>query len=119
MHRIALYARVSTDEQTAAPQLDALREYAARRGWEPSEYVDEGVSGARASRPALDRLQADARRRSFDAVACVKLDRLARSVRAPPLSVPPPVMLPPTRVVLAGMVSVMTRLVASPGPVLP
>ena len=44
------------------------------------EYLDEGISGAKDRRPALDRLVADARRRAFDVVACVKLDRLARSV---------------------------------------
>jgi DNA invertase Pin-like site-specific DNA recombinase len=82
MPRLALYARVSTTEQTPAPQLDALRAYAAARGLElAAEYVDEGVSGARDRRPALDRLLADARRRRFDVLAVVKLDRLARSVR--------------------------------------
>jgi DNA invertase Pin-like site-specific DNA recombinase len=44
------------------------------------KYVDHGVSGAKTRRPALDRLVADARLRRFDAVAVVKLDRLARSV---------------------------------------
>lgn len=79
--RAALYARVSTSEQDVSPQLDVLREYAQRRGLDVSEeYVDQGVSGGRARRPALDRLVADARRRRFDVVACVKLDRLARSV---------------------------------------
>jgi len=43
--------------------------------------VDHGVSGAKDRRPALNRLLADARRRRFDALACTKLDRLARSVR--------------------------------------
>jgi len=81
MPRVALYARVSTTEQHPTVQLDPLRSYAAARGFEvASEYVDHGISGAKARRPALDRLLADARRRRFDAVACVKLDRLARSV---------------------------------------
>jgi len=80
MARLALYARVSTADQTVDPQLDALRAYAARRGADAVEYVDEGVSGAKDRRPALDRLLADARRRRFEAVAVVKLDRLARSV---------------------------------------
>ncbi len=45
------------------------------------EFCDEGVSGAKDRRPALYQMLAKARRREFDAVACVRLDRLARSVR--------------------------------------
>jgi DNA invertase Pin-like site-specific DNA recombinase len=79
---IAVYARVSTSEQTVEPQLFALRAYASARGFEVvEEYADAGVSGARDRRPALDRLVADARRRRFDVLAVTKLDRLARSVR--------------------------------------
>ena len=60
---------------------DALREYAGTRGLKiAGEYVDHGVSGAKVRRPGLDRMMADAGRRRFDVVACVKLDRLARSV---------------------------------------
>jgi DNA invertase Pin-like site-specific DNA recombinase len=79
--RAALYARVSTQEQHVEPQLHALRAYAEARGLEiAAEYVDQGVSGAKERRPALDRLLADAKRRHFDVLACTKLDRLARSV---------------------------------------
>ena len=79
MPRIALYARVSTTDQTLEPQLHALREYTHSRGLEAAEYLDHGVSGAKDRRPALDRLLADAKRRRFDIVAVTKLDRLARS----------------------------------------
>ena len=80
MRPIALYARVSTDDQHPEAQLHALRSYAKARGLPVvDEYVDHGVSGAKTRRPALDRLMADARRRRFDAIAVVKLDRLARS----------------------------------------
>ena len=79
--RVALYARVSTDEQTVAPQLDALREYARARGLEVvDEYADQGVSGSKDRRLALDEMMAKAKRRNFDAVAVVKLDRLGRSL---------------------------------------
>ena len=44
-----------------------------------SEYVDQGVSGARERRPGLDALLQAARRRQVDVVVCTKLDRLARS----------------------------------------
>ena len=79
--RTALYARVSTTDQTCEMQLRELREYAARREWEiADEYVDTGWSGAKASRPELDRLMQDARLRRFDAVLVWKLDRWGRSV---------------------------------------
>jgi DNA invertase Pin-like site-specific DNA recombinase len=63
-------------------QLSELREYASRRGWAiANEYVDRGISGAKESRPALNRLMADAHRRKFDAVLVWKLDRFARSLK--------------------------------------
>ncbi len=79
--KVAIYARVSTNDQNCDLQLRELREYAARRGWENSgEYVDNGWSGAKANRPALDRLLADAHLRRFDAVLVWKLDRFGRSL---------------------------------------
>jgi DNA invertase Pin-like site-specific DNA recombinase len=45
------------------------------------EYVDEGVSGAKESRPELNRLMADAHRRKFEAVLCWKIDRFGRSLK--------------------------------------
>ena len=81
--RVALYARVSTTNgQSPEMQLAELREYASRRGFRVvGEYVDEGVSGSKESRPELNRLMADAHRRKFDAVLCWKIDRFGRSLR--------------------------------------
>jgi putative DNA-invertase from lambdoid prophage Rac len=80
--RAGLYARVSTSDQDCGMQLRELREYALRRGWPVAgEYVDTGWSGAKASRPQLDRLMQDASKRSFDAVLVYKLVRFGRSVR--------------------------------------
>src|ERR1035441_1060670 len=81
--RAGLYARVSTlNGQHPEMQLAELREYAGRRGWEATgEYVDEGVSGARERRPALDRLWVDCRKRRVDAVVVYRYDRFARSLR--------------------------------------
>ena len=79
--RVALYARCSTSDQSVDLQLDGLRDYAKARGFTVvEEYLDEAVSGAKARRPALDRLLADAHRRRFDAVVVWKLDRLGRSL---------------------------------------
>lgn len=79
--RAAVYARVSTIEQTAENQLAELRRFAALRGWSAHEYVDEGVSGAKDRRPALDELLRDAHRRCFDVLVRWRLDRLGRSLR--------------------------------------
>ncbi len=78
--RVAIYARVSTTDQTLDPQLDVLRRHANARVWEHSEFTDHGQSGRKSSRPGLDALLAAARRREIDAVAVVKLDRLGRSL---------------------------------------
>ena len=76
--RVAVYARVSTADQNCEMQLRELREYSERRAWAVyAEYVDTGWSGAKASRPELDRLMRDARQRRFDAVLVWKLDRWA------------------------------------------
>ena len=82
--RVALYGRVSTLDkgQDVNLQLNELREYSERRGWKISgEYMDNGVSGAKESRPELNRLMADAKKRRFDAIAVWKLDRFGRSLK--------------------------------------
>jgi DNA invertase Pin-like site-specific DNA recombinase len=81
IRRCAIYARVSTFEQTAENQLAELRRYVEARGWAAQEYVDEGVSGAKDRRPALDDLLRDAKRRRFDVVVCWRLDRLGRNLK--------------------------------------
>src|SRR5260221_8523701 len=84
IHRVALYARVSTlnGQQDPEMQLSELREYAARRGLGiHDEYVDQGVSGSKESRPALNRLISDAQRCRFDAVLVWKIDRFGRSLK--------------------------------------
>jgi DNA invertase Pin-like site-specific DNA recombinase len=73
---------VSTTEQTTANQLIELRQFVTARGWVPAiEYIDEGISGSRESRPALDSLIKDAKRRRLDVLVVWRLDRLGRSLR--------------------------------------
>jgi DNA invertase Pin-like site-specific DNA recombinase len=81
MKRAALYLRVSTLDQHPETQLYDLRGLAAQRGFEiVNEYTDR-ISGAKAKRPGLDQLLADAHRGKFDVVLCWAFDRIARSVR--------------------------------------
>jgi DNA invertase Pin-like site-specific DNA recombinase len=82
--RVAIYARVSTTNhgQDAGLQTGDLRQFSEARGWKlVDQYVDSGVSGSTDSRPELNRLMADAKRRKFDVVLVWKLDRFGRSLR--------------------------------------
>lgn len=79
--RAAIYARVSTFAQQPENQLDELRQYVVARGWTATEFVDQGISGAKDQRPALDALVRDAKRRRFDVLVCWLLDRLGRNLR--------------------------------------
>jgi DNA invertase Pin-like site-specific DNA recombinase len=84
MKRAVLYLRVSTKNhgQTVETQRLALREFAANRKFEiVNEYADEGISGSKDSRPALDRLMKDAQAKKFDAVIVARFDRFARSTK--------------------------------------
>jgi DNA invertase Pin-like site-specific DNA recombinase len=78
--RTGLYARVSThDQHTLSLQLDALRTYAAQRGWSIVTEVQEVGSGA-IQRPKRELLMTAARRRDVDVVLVWRLDRWGRSV---------------------------------------
>ncbi len=80
--RIAVYARVSTSDQSTDSQLLDLRRYVRERGWDIfKEYVDEGISGTKDSRPALNELMNDAKKRRFDVVLVWRFDRFARSTK--------------------------------------
>jgi DNA invertase Pin-like site-specific DNA recombinase len=85
--RVALYIRVSTDEQaregvSLAEQRERLELWAKLEGWEVTgHYSDEGVSGATDNRLELQRLMYDAKTGRFDLVAVAKLDRFFRNTR--------------------------------------
>ena len=80
--RVALYCRVSTRDQRCDLQVRDLRAYCAARKFTIfREYIDEGESGAKNSRPELNNLMADARKRKFDSVVVWRFDRFARSTK--------------------------------------
>lgn len=82
--RIAIYVRVSTDDQTTENQRIELERVAKARGWAIAEtYTDRGISGAkgRDKRPGFDRLLKDAVRGKFDLIAAWSVDRLGRSLQ--------------------------------------
>jgi DNA invertase Pin-like site-specific DNA recombinase len=79
--RAALYMRVSSLDQRPESQLYDLQQLASQRGYEVVKVYTDKISGAKARRPALDQLLADARKRRFDVVVVWAFDRMARSVR--------------------------------------
>jgi len=79
--RAVIYARVSTSDQSPEMQTVELREFVKQRRWDLAlDIVDVGESGAKASRPGLDKLMAAARRRQVDVVVVYRFDRFARSL---------------------------------------
>lgn len=82
--RVAIYTRVSTDQQTVENQRLELQAVADRLGWTIiEELADEGISGAkgRDQRPAFDRLMQMVTRKEIDLIACWSVDRLGRSLQ--------------------------------------
>ena len=79
---VAIYARVSTDRQKVDMQINELRQFAARSGWNIyEEYIDQNYSGGNTKRPAFTAMMDAARKRKFDLLLVWKLDRLSRSLK--------------------------------------
>jgi len=80
--KVALYVRVSTTNHGQDPELQLrdFRDYCKSRKWTVSDKYVDIASGVKESRPELDRMMKDARRRKFDVVLVWKFDRFARSV---------------------------------------
>jgi DNA invertase Pin-like site-specific DNA recombinase len=79
---VAIYARVSTKDQSVDMQLNDLERYSKERGLNVFKvYEDSGVSGTKETRPALNELMNDAKKRKFDIVLVWRFDRFARSTK--------------------------------------
>ena len=80
--KVAVYVRVSTKDQSVEMQLNDLERYSKERGLNIfNVYKDSGVSGTKESRPALNELMNDAKKRKFDVVLVWRFDRFARSTK--------------------------------------
>ena len=78
--KAAIYTRVSTADQNNELQLREIQDYTGRQGWEVVDTYQDVISGAKASRPGLNRLIADAMVRKFECLLVWKLDRFGRSL---------------------------------------
>jgi len=80
--KIALYARVSTADQASGleSQIRALKEHCARNNITEYElFTDENISGAKVSRPSLDRMMASIKKGEFSTLIVYSFSRFARS----------------------------------------
>jgi DNA invertase Pin-like site-specific DNA recombinase len=81
MTSVAIYARVSTKEQTTETQVTQLTAYCEARGWtDVAVFRDDGISGVRDNRPELDKLRQRMMTGEFSAIVVSKMDRLGRSL---------------------------------------
>jgi DNA invertase Pin-like site-specific DNA recombinase len=79
--RVAIYARVSTADQTCENQLLILRRYCETRGWTITrEFIDHAISGSKKNRPSLHQLMEFAWPGNVDCVLVWRWDRFARSM---------------------------------------
>ena len=79
--KTAIYARVSTDEQTTDNQVIKLKQVAERNGWEVQAIYADTISGAKSKRPELDKLMKSVMRKEIDIVMVWSVDRLGRSLQ--------------------------------------
>jgi DNA invertase Pin-like site-specific DNA recombinase len=78
---VAIYCRVSTEDQDADKQEYINREYCNRMGWPVFKVYKDVISGTKTSRPAFNELLTDMREFKFDTVIVTKLDRMGRSLQ--------------------------------------
>ncbi|NVP18061.1 recombinase family protein [Candidatus Gracilibacteria bacterium] len=82
MKKVGIYTRVSTrDKQDLEVQLLPLRQYAQARGFFIYKEYSDKISGAKESRPGLDSLMDDAKKRKIDSVLIFRFDRFSRSTK--------------------------------------
>ena len=78
--RVAVYLRVSTDQQTHESQQSELRHYCQLRRWSNVQWITDVASGAKQDREGLRQLMKLVYSGKVDVVLTYKLDRLARSL---------------------------------------
>ncbi len=84
MQKTAIYYRVSTDKQDLSSQKQAVESWlnsleASKKPTKVTEYIDEGISGAKTDRPAYQKLLDDCSKKKIDTIVVYKLDRFSRN----------------------------------------
>lgn len=79
--KVAIYVRVSTEEQNIDNQLDICKEYCKRNNFEVYKIYKDVYTGTKSSRPDFNILLDDMRQMKFHAIVVTKLDRIGRSLK--------------------------------------
>ena len=79
--KVAIYCRVSTEEQNVDTQEEQCRLYCERMNYTVFKVYKDVISGTKSSRPEFNKMLDDMRLFKFDAIMVVRLDRLGRSLQ--------------------------------------
>lgn len=79
--KVAIYVRVSTEEQNLENQINLCKKFCENKGWEIYKIYSDKISGAKSNRPAFNELLQDLRHFKFRAIVVTKIDRLGRSLQ--------------------------------------
>lgn len=79
--KVAIYCRVSTDDQHVEKQVSICQEWCGRNDHEVFEVYTDTISGSKSSRPQFNKMLDDMRHYKFRAIVITKLDRLGRSLQ--------------------------------------
>jgi len=78
--KVAIYCRVSTDDQQTDTQADMCLKYCQNNNHEVYKVYKDIISGKTTSRPDFNKLLEDMRERKFNTIMVTKLDRIGRSL---------------------------------------
>lgn len=79
--KVAIYCRVSTEDQNLEHQVKACKKYAEYKEWEVYKIYKDTISGTTQSRPEFNKMLYDMRQYKFNTIMVTKLDRIGRSIR--------------------------------------
>ncbi len=79
--KVAIYARVSTEDQDADNQVDICQEWCDRNNHEVYKVYSDIISGTTSSRPSFNKFLVDMRNHEFRGLVVTKLDRVGRSLQ--------------------------------------
>lgn len=81
MIKVAIYVRVSTEQQNYDIQLDLCKKYAQKQGYGVFRVYSDVFTGKGSSRPEFNIMIKDMRQYKFNAIIVTKLDRIGRSLK--------------------------------------